>query len=540
MTAEKPTVKKGAGFSGVWIIPLLALVLGAYMVVHTWLTEGPTIKIAFSTASGLESGKTKIKYRNVDMGLVEAVELSDDLKGVIATVKLNRQALPLLRADTRFWVVTARVGFSSVSGLDTLLSGAYIQLSPGEGELAATQFTALEQPPLTPIGAPGLRLKLISKDATSVSTGDSVLYKGFSVGRIESMEFMPDTGEAHYALFIDAPYHTLINSAVRFYNASGISVSAGAEGFKIQTGSLDTIFLGGVAFDLPEGVKPGVEVAHDTEFELYESEEASLQNPFRYGTYYVVQFDQSIKGLYPGAPVEFRGLPVGEVSRIMLKETIGNVDKVDREGKGDPIPVLIYLEPARMEFPDSAEAVEAVRRSIQTGVANGLRASLETGNLLTGAMYVGIDYFDNAEVASMGSFLEYGVIPAIQTGLGQLQYQLSSILNTVDNLPLEKTVTEVNSAITSVQGAVTQFEKILANEGTQRLPADIGVALRELTSVLSGLTPGSTAYESINSSLLQLNRTLNNFEAMTETLAEQPNKLVFPLDPAADPIPEAQ
>ena len=143
MTTQQADISQGRKFSGIWLIPLLAAVLGVYMVIHTWLTEGPEITIAFKTASGLEEGKTKVKYRNVTMGLVEEVRLNDKFDGVIATIKLDRQALPLLREDTRFWVVTARVGLQNISGLDTLLSGAYIRLAPGTGKEGQRDFVGL-------------------------------------------------------------------------------------------------------------------------------------------------------------------------------------------------------------------------------------------------------------------------------------------------------------------------------------------------------------------------------------------------------------
>ena len=193
MTSEEADITPGRKFSGIWLIPILALVLGIYMVINNWMNEGPEIEIAFATADGLEQGKTKVKYRSVDMGTVQAVRLNDNFDGVIATIKLDRQAVPLLREDTRFWVVTARVSADNISGLDTLLSGAYLQLAPGTGEPGARKFTALEHPPLTPAGAPGLRLNLTSNRATSVTAGDPVLYKGYKAGRVETMELRPTT-----------------------------------------------------------------------------------------------------------------------------------------------------------------------------------------------------------------------------------------------------------------------------------------------------------------------------------------------------------
>ncbi|NND69385.1 MAG: MCE family protein, partial [Halioglobus sp.] len=314
---ESAATESGFKLSAVWIIPLLALLLGVFLVVQAWMTEGPEIEISFSTATGLEQGKTRIKYRNVDIGVVEKVRLNSDFQGVIATAKLDRQAVPLLRADTRFWVVTAQVGISSITGLDTLLSGAYIQLAPGEGELGIRSFEALEQPPLTPSGAPGLRLELTAEHAASASTGNDVLYKGFKVGRVENRTFDPRERLVRYTIFIDAPYHELVNSAVRFWDISGFELSAGADGFRVETGSVDTMLLGGVAFALPDGVSAGTPVEAGTSFKLYGTRDEIHENPFSYGTYFVVKFSQSIKGLLPGAPVEYRGIPVGQVERIM-------------------------------------------------------------------------------------------------------------------------------------------------------------------------------------------------------------------------------
>ena len=429
MATEKANVSERRKLSGIWFIPLLALVLGVYMVIHNWMTQGPEIEITFTTASGLEPGKTKVKYRSVDMGVVEAIRLDDDFEHVIATVKLDRQTLPLLRDDTRFWVVTAQVSAGNVSGLDTLLSGAYIQIAPGEGTPGARQFIALEAPPLTPTGAPGLRLKLTSTHTSSVSTGDLVLYRGYQVGRVESMQFDPEDRRAHYVIFIDAPYHTLVNSSTRFWDVSGVSLRAGADGLEVTTGSLDTIVLGGFTFGVPEGMSPGEPVEHNTEFRLYSSKDEIAQNPFRYGDYFVVSFAQSMKGLLPGAPVEYRGIPLGRVERLMIKESFNANVEEGRGGKGEPIPVLIYIEPGRLELPDRPESLEILHRNLRAGVGNGLRASLETGNLLTGAKLIAFDYYDDVEPQTIGKFLDYPTIPTLETGLGQLEHKLNAILD---------------------------------------------------------------------------------------------------------------
>ena len=531
MPTEHAQVSKSRKISGIWFIPLLALVLGAYMVLHNWMTQGPDIEIAFKTADGLEEGKTKIKYRNVDMGVVNEVRLNEHLDGVIAKVKMNRQAVPLLIKDTGFWVVTARVGLGNITGLNTLLSGAYIELAPGSSKTEERKFVGLDQPPLTPADAPGLRLKLTSNHASSVTAGDTVLYKGYKVGRVETMTFNPDDKLVHYQIFIDAPYHELVNSSVRFWDVSGISVSTGATGFKVQTGSIDTILFGGVTFGVPAGIKDGSKVTKNSTFELYKSYKDILENPFRYGAYYVVSFNHSVKGLSPGAPVEYRGIRVGNVVRVLFKEGQSEQIEAGQEGEGAPIPVLVYVEPGRMELSDTEASLVVVEETIRLGVGNGLRGSMERGNLLTGAQYINLDYYPAAEKATLGTFMQYTTIPTIETGLAQMEEKVTSILNTIDALPLADTVASLNQNLESL-------ESILDNQSTQQLPTHLDQTIQELRDAISSLAPNSDASQTLNSSLLSLNRTLANLESLTGTLSRQPSAVIFPSSPEVDPIPE--
>ena len=538
MTTQKAEKGEGGGISAIWIIPLLALALGAYMVIHTWMTEGPEISVTFSTAEGLTAGKTKVKYKNVDMGVVEEVTLSDDLERVVAKIKLERQALTLLREDTKFWVVTARIGMGQISGLGTLLSGAYIELSPGSGKEGQREFVALERQPLTPADAPGLRLHLVSDKATSVSAGDNVLYNGYHVGRVESRDFDPERRKISYVIFIDAPFHKLVNTATRFWDISGVTLTLSAEGLSLQTGSIDTVLAGGIAFATPPGVKRGDPVKSKTEFELYKSFDSILENPFAHGIHYVLLFEQSIKGLLPGAPVEFRGIPLGHVVRVMVKESVDSNLATRREGKGDPIPVLIYLEPGRMELPDTTGSVDFMHEAIIEGVSNGMRASLETGNLLTGAKYITVDYFSGSGPGEISKFLDYPTIPTVASGLGQLQYQLSEVLDKVNALPLEDTVASANSAMASLNANLQSLQKILDAQSTQQLPADLAATLEEIRVAVSGLSPDSELYQSLGSSLLRLNKSLGNLESLTRTLASQPNAAIMPSSAVPDLIPE--
>jgi len=538
MTTAQPEIRKGKSFNAIWLIPLIAIVLGVWMVVHTWMTEGPEIEITFITAEGLTAGKTKVKYRNVEMGVVQEVTLTEDKQAVIAKVKMERLTLPMLTEGTRFWLVTARVGLGNISGLDTLLSGAYIELSPGSGISEQRKFTALENPPVTSPDAPGLRLRLESNHAGSVSAGDSVIYKGYQVGRVETMVFDVEKRKALYEIFIDAPYHELVDSAVRFWNVSGISLKAGADGIQISTGSMDTILLGGITFGT-----------------------VLLDNPYEHGTYYVVFFTQSLKGLKPDAPVEYRGINVGRVVRVMLKERI-SANEEERRDIGSPLPVLIYVEPGRMTLPDTEASVVAMDKDIIESVSHGLRASLETGSLITGAKYVNIDYFLGEEKLEVGEWQGYTTLPTIGTGFGQIEVKVNRLLDKFNRLPIETTVANANAAIAQLDETLKGISAITEDPSTTAIPAEVGATLADLRAILNnpdinllpgelahtlaelqatlrGLSPNSPFYKNLNSTLQQLNRTLVNVESLTRTLSVKPNSAIMPSTLPVDPVPEA-
>jgi paraquat-inducible protein B len=327
---------------------------------------------------------------------------------------------------------------------------------------------------------------------------------------------------------------------VRFYNISGISVSAGADGLKVTTGSMDTVLLGGVTFGTPPGIPKGEPVEHNAEFHLYRSEEAANDNPYKYGLYFVVRFSQSLKGLLPGAPVEYRGIPIGRVERLMIKEMVEEGIESGQPGIGEPIPVLIYVEPARLELPDLESSVVAMQQTVAIGVANGLRATLETGNLLTGAKYIGMDYFKRQEEVSIGEWDEYAEIPTISGGFGQVMVQVTALLDKFNAMPLDKTVDNANSAIAELDKTLASLRVILEEKSTQELPGELNATLAELRAVLDGLSPDSAFYQNLNATLQQLNRTLGNVESLTRTLSGQPNAAIMPSKLPPDPIPEAR
>jgi len=250
MTEAHATVTRKRRINPIWFVPIVALALGIWMVIYTIQSQGPKITIVFSTAEGIEAGKTKIKLRSVDVGMVDSAVLGDDLQSVVVTASLEKTAEGLLREDAQFWVVRPRIGKGGVSGLGTLLSGGYIQLAPGQGAEGEREFVGLEEPPVTPAGTPGVQVTLTAEKAGSVSAGDPVLFKGYRVGQIETESFDTEKKLMRYGVFIEAPYDELLTSSNRFWNVSGISIRAGADGIQADSVALETLLIGGVEVGL--------------------------------------------------------------------------------------------------------------------------------------------------------------------------------------------------------------------------------------------------------------------------------------------------
>jgi paraquat-inducible protein B len=282
-------------------------------------------------------------------------------------------------------------------------------------------------------------------------------------------------------------------------------------------------------------VEPG------TEFTLHRNRESTSENPHIHGIDLVVAFKSSIRGLEPGAPVEYRGIRVGTVKRVMLSEYI----RTGLQSSGEPIPVLIRMEPGRFKLGDTPEAVAQLKSAIELAVSNGFRGSLETGNLITGALYVGFDYYPDAEPVEVGEYEGHPEIPTIESGLAQLAKKVAGFLDQLNSLPLDETVGSVNAAVAQLDGTLKTLNDVLAevrtiaaSDGAQNLPGDLQATLAQLTETLNGFSSGSPIYGRLEETLSELNATLHNIQRLTHRLQEKPNAIIFSGSPAEDPEPE--
>jgi paraquat-inducible protein B len=385
---ELPEVKieKRRRISLVWLIPLVAGAIALWLGYTTLQEKGPTITVVFDNAEGLEAGKTRIKYLNVDVGMVERVSLNDDLSHIVVTASLDRSMAEHLTAGARFWIVRPRVGFGGVSGLGTLLSGAYVEFDPGAGA-PKTDFVGLAEPPPITSRVPGTRFVLRTNKLGSIGRGAPVYYRDLAVGRVLGYELAKDERELIVNVFVDAPNDRLVRSSSRFWNASGLDVSLGADGVEIAMESIESLLAGGIAFDTPDIGQPGEPAAAEAEFPLFASLRDVTEAGYTQRIPYLVHFDGSVRGLRAGAPVEFRGIRIGSVTDVRLE--------LDARSDSVRIPVTIEIEPQRIAVVQGtadAQPYEVMAALVE----RGLRAQLKSGNLLTGELLVDLDFHPTA------------------------------------------------------------------------------------------------------------------------------------------------
>ena len=515
----------------IWLLPLVVLVVGIYVVVQAYLSQGPKITISFETATGLVAGKTQLKALNVEIGLVEEVVLAEDLSHVLVTAQLNPGTSQLFREDTQIWVERPRVGAAGISGLSTVLSGAYVEVSPGTGATGKRKFVGLEQVPATAPGVPGIRIVLHSESANSITPGDPILYRGFKVGKVEVVNLDLESSEIRYTAFIDAPYDQLVTEGTRFWNASGIQLEADASGIHLQSGSLTSLIAGGISFDVPDISEPGNPVEDGTLYRLYADKKSSETNPYEFYKQYVVEFEQSLRGLEPGAPVEYRGIRVGTVERILIDE-LSNVD-----GTSNAVPVLLRAEPGRFGLGDSASGLAQLEQVLTRSVENGLRATVQTGNLLTGSLYISFDHYPDETLQEIGSYREYATVPTISSGLKRLESQGQTLGAKVNELPLEQTLQQLNRTVAQARELLASVDQLVTNEATQALPARVEATLLELERTAASFSQGSELYGNANDTLTELNQTLQSVRTLAQTLEKKPSALIFSQPQQADPVP---
>jgi paraquat-inducible protein B len=464
------------------------------------------------------------------IGHVTDVELSNDQKSVNATIKLAKQAESFTREDSQYWVVRPRIGAGGVSGIDTLLSGDYIGADIGQANGRAKNFKGLENPPPITYGEPGKRFTLHTQDLGSLDIGSPVYYRKIPVGQVVAYALDPDGKGVNIELFIHAPNDQYVTENTRFWNASGIDVNVGANGFAVKTESLSSILVGGIAFRAPEYSPNDKPAPEEYAYELFDDQQTALAPPNGKPQYLALRFDQALRGLKVDAPVEFLGVEIGRVVSI-------NLD-FDAKKRSFPLNVGIVIYPQRLgqahlkmlaalnhDPNDEAGGV----RVIGTFIENGLRAQARTGNLLTGQLYIALDFYPKAEKVAFDATARPVMIPTVPGSLEQLQEKLEAMVDKINKLPVERIAGNLDGNLVEMRKTLSQFNsKTLP--GVQSTLSNVSKTLESadttLKSANSTLAEDSPQREQLGQTLDELGRTSRSLRDLADYLGRHPESLI--------------
>jgi paraquat-inducible protein B len=542
-----PRIDRKRRLSPIWLIPIVAALIAGYLGWITFSSQGPTITISFQAADGLEAGKTLIKHKEVVFGTVKTITLSDDLSHVEVTAEMTQAAAPHLNQDTRFWVVRPRLSASSgLTGFSTIVSGSYIELDPGKGDSRRT-FTGLEDPPVVRADVPGTEFLLKADRIGSVGPGSPIFYRDVQVGQVMGFDADNLANGVTIHAFVRAPFDSQVRAKTNFWNASGISIGAGAQGLKIQLESLTAVLAGGIAFDTPESGSAGEQAKAGTAFTLYKDQASVEEAEYTVRLPYLLYFDGSVGGLEPGANVEWRGIKVGRVSEVRLQ--------YDAAQNRMRIPVLVELEPQRIEMVGAKPGLgpKEYTEQVKALVGRGLRAQLKNGNLLTGQLIVTLDIFPDTYPQTVGEGDRYPILPTVQGQFDSVMRSASTILDKISALPVEQLVDQTNATLKSFQSLaaspeITESLRSLAGalSSTQQLlnqaNTNLGPALQQLPPLMAtaqqavrrlGGTLGADGYgadsgfkRDLTRLMGQVEDTLRSIRVLTDYLEQHPEALI--------------
>lgn len=530
LPAPEPRRDGRKRLSLIWLVPLVAALIGLALVIRTWLQTGPTITIRFDTAESLQNGTTEVRYKDVVVGKVSSIQLREDDSGVTVEVELTPDAKRIAVKDSRFWVVRPRIGIGGVSGINTLLSGAYIGVDVGRSGEQQRDFVGLEKPPAVTHDQKGKQFTLTTLDAGSITIGAPVYYRRVAVGRVVDATLDEDGKRITVRVFIDAPYDRFVTDGVRFWNAGGIDLAVSSEGLRLNTQSLATVVAGGIAFQPLDERNPGEPAREDSRFELFDGIASALAPPDGPSVRALLVLRQSTRGLTAGTPVDFNGLVIGAIRSIEPQYD------VRQQSFYSKVMVELYLErlgPAWLALKgvaaDSDRPALAVLNKL---IDQGLTAQLRAGNLLTGQQYVALFFKPGAKARRVTASDTMPEIPTAAGSLEEIQTQIESIVTKLDKIPFAELGADLRTMVNSANTLLRTFDQDIAPQARRTLD-NAATAIRSLELNLT--SPEAPLQQDTRRMLEQLNRTAASFRVLADYLEKHPESLLRGRPAAAEP-----
>jgi paraquat-inducible protein B len=511
----------------VWILPALVIVVAGFVAVQQKLAQGPSIDIYFQGADGIEANKTKIRYKDVDIGDVTNIRVSKDRKKVVVTARIHRDAREYLVEDTQFWVVRPRFTGGNISGLGTLVSGAYISVDVGRSSAERRDFDGLEVPPIVTADLPGREFVLHADDIGSLSVGSTVFYRHISVGQVVAYTLDPGGASVTIKVFVYQPYDRYVTADTRFWQASGFDMSVNSDGVKLRTESLASILEGGVAFQSLPGTK-ATPAAADTPFALFTDQERALRQKDTEVRTFIMYFSGSLRGLSAGAPVDLRGITIGEVKGLSVE--------YERDAGRLRFPVEVDIFPQRIrglgrrgDRPTRLQSDTAGRALLDSLVAHGMRAELKTGSLLTGQKYVALDFHTDLPRDHVGWDSSPPVFPTAAGALDEIQDSVVSIAKKLEKVPLDQIAARLMATMATLDDTLKNADRLVRQlDGT--IAPQISDTLKEAQGAMKNakevLGQDAPLQSDLSATLLELSRAAKSVNALVDYLERHPEALL--------------
>lgn len=522
----------------VWIIPIVASLIGLSIAVKAFMDRGETITITFKTGEGMEAGKTKLKYKDVQIGEVKGIAIAKDRSHVVVTAEMSKDARGLLVKDTRFWVVRARISGGTVSGLGTLIGGSYIGVGAGTSDENRDEFIGIETPPVVSLDVPGRQFVLHSADVGSLDTSSPIFYRRMPVGQVIATDLDRDGKGVTIKVFIRAPFDQYVKTNSIFWHASGVDLTLNASGVKINTESMVSILLGGISFQTPQDRIDAPSAGSDSVFPLFSTRDEALKHTGTVETYLLV-FKESVRGLSTGAPVDLRGVTVGEVTKIDVALNSSNSEI------SIPVEIQFYPELLRAQYRNKSQQVKTPdsRALLDPLVARGFRAELKSGNLLTGQLYVALDFFPKAPPSKINWSTIPPTFPTVPGSMGQLQKKLMQIVQKIEKMPLEELAGDARKTIQTLDATLKSADKLLMNVDSTVVPEartvllearqsleDVRKTLGEARKTLGGanqvLADDAPVQLDLRETLREVSRAAQSLRVLSDYLGQHPESLI--------------
>lgn len=507
----------------VWLIPIAALAVSLGVAWQSYAGRGELVEISFQNGAGLVAGQTVLKYRDVNVGVVETVGFAAGLTEVVAGVRVTADVAPFLDDTAQFWIVRPEVSVRGITGLDTVLSGAFIagQWDPEPGK-ALARFTGLEAPPLNAQpGDRGTRVTLQLRDGNQISAGAPILHKGIEVGNVGNPRLSDDGNLVLIEAYINQPYDKALTTATRFWDASGFDLTLGAGGVTLDVKSLASLIEGGISFDTLES--GGSPVTETTVFDVYADEATARDSVFSLQNdeplLLSAVFDGSVSGLTSGSDVRFRGLTVGRVTDLGAF--------VEGEARDRRVRLLVNMElrTGKLGLGEEATAEDALALLGEFVSQNGLRARLATASILTGGLLVELVEEPDAAPATIDLAAQpYPRLPVTASAITDVRATSQGVLERINALPVEELMQSAISVLNSVDalasnpdlqrvpgeaaGLLADTRALVTSDDVAAIPGEVRGITEDLRAVLAKLEQGQ-AVENLVAAIAKANTALD-------------------------------